>query len=98
MGYIRLKYVKITLSYNREKVKPYIICAKDQDRTGDPSLFRGMLYQLSYLGDYWYSAYLDVTYLSASWRKLPWRMKNFYGFNKSMNDPIPGLVVELPCI
>jgi hypothetical protein len=24
--------------------------AKDQDRTGDPSLFRGMLYQLSYLG------------------------------------------------
>ena len=25
-------------------------CAEDQDRTGDPSLFRGMLYQLSYLG------------------------------------------------
>ena len=24
--------------------------AEDQDRTGDPSLFRGMLYQLSYLG------------------------------------------------
>lgn len=26
------------------------VCAEDQDRTGDPSLFRGMLYQLSYLG------------------------------------------------
>ena len=30
--------------------------AKDQDRTGDPSLFRGMLYQLSYLGE---SNFLD---------------------------------------
>ena len=27
-----------------------VFCAEDQDRTGDPSLFRGMLYQLSYLG------------------------------------------------
>ena len=26
--------------------------AEDQDRTGDPSLFRGMLYQLSYLGEW----------------------------------------------
>ncbi len=30
----------------------YKQCAEDQDRTGDPSLFRGMLYQLSYLGIY----------------------------------------------
>lgn len=28
----------------------YLSCAKDRGRTGDPSLFRGMLYQLSYLG------------------------------------------------
>ncbi len=28
----------------------FLYGAKDQDRTGDPSLFRGMLYQLSYLG------------------------------------------------
>ncbi len=27
-----------------------VFCAEDQDRTGDPSLFRRMLYQLSYLG------------------------------------------------
>ena len=26
------------------------LSAEDQNRTGDPSLFRGMLYQLSYLG------------------------------------------------
>jgi hypothetical protein len=28
----------------------FALCAKTQVRTGDPSLFRGMLYQLSYLG------------------------------------------------
>ena len=27
----------------------FFICAEDRGRTGDPSLFRGMLYQLSYL-------------------------------------------------
>ncbi len=29
----------------------YLYGAKNQIRTGDPSLFRGMLYQLSYLGE-----------------------------------------------
>ena len=27
---------------------PLLVCAWGRDRTGDPSLFRGMLYQLSY--------------------------------------------------
>ena len=32
-------------------MKKVSIGAENQVRTGDPSLFRGMLYQLSYLGD-----------------------------------------------
>jgi hypothetical protein len=38
--------------------------AEDQDRTGDPSLFRGMLYQLSYLGEMSYSKLLNRSILS----------------------------------
>ena len=49
--------------------------AKDQDRTGDPSLFRGMLYQLSYLGVITIQFTLQTNTLLDAYlpRQLPWR-------------------------
>lgn len=41
-----------TLCADRMNTSYYLLCAEDQDRTGDPPLFRRMLYQLSYLGIY----------------------------------------------
>mgnify|MGYP000961139197 CR=1 FL=1 len=32
-----------------------VLCAEDQDRTGDPTIFSRVLYQLSYLGSDAYS-------------------------------------------
>ncbi len=37
----------------------FIFCAQSQVRTDDPSLFRGMLYQLSYLGLIYFGAFLS---------------------------------------
>ena len=38
------------------------MCAETRARTGDPTLFRRMLYQLSYLGIFAYYNCFDVTY------------------------------------
>lgn|GEM_PF-2321360 len=49
--------------------------AKDQDRTGDPSLFRGMLYQLSYLGNVGKLILNDSPKVVDAYlpKQLPWR-------------------------
>ena len=47
-----------------------LFCAKDQDRTGDPSLFRGMLYQLSYPSNlFWqFTKIIDQTLNGTGWK------------------------------
>ena len=45
-----LRHGGSTIRYNGQKIKQSIGCAWGRARTGDPSLFRRMLYQLSYLG------------------------------------------------
>ena len=60
---------------------PYSVGAKSRDRTGDPTIFSRVLYQLSYLG-----TSVGLAFLSNSMSGGPGRIRtyDFLGVNKAL--------------